>query len=485
MCVAMMALCAGLALPAASVSAQTHQHYKDVEEASRPAPGGELAPRLLNLGAHTFPAPTCSDRAREFIAQGVNLTYGFNHAEAGRSFREAARLDPTCAMAYWGQALVLGPNINAGMEPDDEPRAHGLIQQAVGFKANASPREQAYIEALAQRYSGKAADRAARDRAYAAAMRDVSRRFPDDLDAAAFYAESVMDLADADRSLAEVARIVNDKALDTPMFSPNTMADVLRIAPESLAGEIAAAGRTTTRRSRISSGSASRAGASRRCEGGGWAVQDGVGARGLHAEWVAAAVGHRFLFRPPPHVTGVLPPSAYKLHVHRLARRQPQPAADDPIEHPGADRHGGQPERDEPDDDEHQRDRECGGNRNPEQGKPERPDLPAEVGFQECSAHPVPPDVVHHDGDDRGQAEQERRHDHRRGEDPEQHAEPVQGIDDVCPGDVGRVGRDKGLRERSFHGSSSSPAMYYGSCGSGVATAVPAAENVTSTRAPS
>ncbi len=137
--VAAMTLYVALALPAARANAQTHQHYRNVEEADRPAPGGELAPRLLNLGAHTFPAPTCSDRAQEFINQGVNLAYGFNHAEAGRSFREAARLDPNCAMAYWGQALVLGPNINSTMDPNDEPRAHELIQQAVAFKANASP----------------------------------------------------------------------------------------------------------------------------------------------------------------------------------------------------------------------------------------------------------------------------------------------------------------------------------------------------------
>jgi len=189
--VAAILVCSALALPAA---AQTHQHYTTVEEASRPGPGGELAPRLLNLGAHTFPAPTCSERAQEFINQGVNLTYGFNHAEAGRSFREAARLDPNCAMAYWGQALVLGPNINAAMDPGNEAAAHELAQKAVAFRARASPREQAYIDALAQRYSGKPDDRPARNRAYAAAMREVSRRFADDLDAAALYAESVMDL---------------------------------------------------------------------------------------------------------------------------------------------------------------------------------------------------------------------------------------------------------------------------------------------------
>ena len=67
---------------------------------------------------------TSSPRAQLFINQGVNLAWAFNHAEAGRAFREAARLDPSCAMAYWGQALVLGPNINAVMDPKDEPHAH-------------------------------------------------------------------------------------------------------------------------------------------------------------------------------------------------------------------------------------------------------------------------------------------------------------------------------------------------------------------------
>ena len=97
-------------------------------------------------------------------------------------------------MALWGQALVLGPNINAAMDPNDEPAAFDLIGKAVALKASATAREQAYIEALAQRYSGTPADRAERDRAYARAMADVVTRFPDDLDAAALYAESVMDL---------------------------------------------------------------------------------------------------------------------------------------------------------------------------------------------------------------------------------------------------------------------------------------------------
>ncbi|SFO23127.1 hypothetical protein [Nitrosospira briensis] len=132
--------------------------------------------------------------AQLFINQGLNLAYGFNHAEARRAFREAARLDPTLAMAYWGQALVLGPNINAMMEPNEEPQALEMVQQAKSLMGNASPREQALISALDKRYSGKTEHRAANDEAYADAMREVHRRFPDDPDIAMLYVESMMDL---------------------------------------------------------------------------------------------------------------------------------------------------------------------------------------------------------------------------------------------------------------------------------------------------
>ena len=188
------ALIAAATAAAASAQAPSHQHYAKTAEAQQPAPDGSLAPRLQNLGSHTFPVTASSERAQLFMNQGLNLAYGFNHAEAGRAFREAARLDPGCAMALWGQALVLGPNINAAMDPKDEPVALELARKAAALKAGATPREQAYIDALAERYSGNAADRHARDRAYAAAMKRVVERFPDDLDAAALYVESVMDL---------------------------------------------------------------------------------------------------------------------------------------------------------------------------------------------------------------------------------------------------------------------------------------------------
>lgn len=183
-----------LALCAPPLAAQSHKHYADVPEGQQPSPTGQLAPRLQNLGPHTFPVTTASHAAQAFINQGLNLAYGFNHAESGRAFREAARLDPDCAMAYWGQALVLGPNINAAMEASEESRARDLVQQALGLAPKASARERAYIEALTRRYTGNAADRAANDRAYAVAMREVVQRFPDDADAAALYAEAMMDL---------------------------------------------------------------------------------------------------------------------------------------------------------------------------------------------------------------------------------------------------------------------------------------------------
>ena len=178
----------------AQTQAPSHQHYKEDEKANQPAPTGELAPRLQNLGPHTFPVTTLSRDAQLFMNQGLNLAYGFNHAESGRSFREAARLDPGLAMAYWGQALVLGPNINAVMDPANEGPAYELVQKAVSLKSKASPREQAFIDALAKRYTGKAEDRAAADKAFADAMGEVAKSFPDDLDAQSLYAESMMDL---------------------------------------------------------------------------------------------------------------------------------------------------------------------------------------------------------------------------------------------------------------------------------------------------
>src|SRR6185503_15648978 len=171
-----------------------HVHYKNPDRPNAVSPTGAIAPRLQKLGSHVFPVSTKNRQAQLFMNQGLNLAYAFNHAEAGRAFQEAARLDPNLAMAYWGAALVLGPNINAPMDAANEPKALELARKAASLKSRASPREQAYIDALVHRYSGRAEDRTARDRAYADAMRTVQQRFPNDLDAATLYVESMMDL---------------------------------------------------------------------------------------------------------------------------------------------------------------------------------------------------------------------------------------------------------------------------------------------------
>jgi len=180
-------------IPATGQLAHTQTNpQNDVQSTALP---GQTAPRLQNLGDHKFPVTTNSARAQLFINQAMMLVYGFNHAEATRSFSEAARLDPNCAMAYWGMALVLGPNINMAMPPEAEPRAYAMIQKALAHKKYASEKERAYIDTLAQRYSGdEKPDRPALDRAYAGAMRELRDRYPNDLDIATLSAEAVMDL---------------------------------------------------------------------------------------------------------------------------------------------------------------------------------------------------------------------------------------------------------------------------------------------------
>ena len=139
---------------------------------------------------------TSSERAQLFFDQGLKLTYGFNHQEALRAFKEAARLDPDCAMAYWGWALVLGPNLNLPMRPEVVQQAYDAIQMALERKDKASEAERMYIEALAKRYSDDPeADRGALDAAYAKAMAEVHAKYPEDTDAATLYAASLMNLS--------------------------------------------------------------------------------------------------------------------------------------------------------------------------------------------------------------------------------------------------------------------------------------------------
>lgn len=123
------------------------------------------------------------------------LSFGFNHAEAARSFFEAARLDSTCSMAWWGLAYVLGPNYNGGMEKDNFQRAFDAAQKAKVFSVNTTQKEKDLISALTNRYSNDTTiTRAILDSSYAAAMRSVYKKYPTDVTIASLFVESLMDL---------------------------------------------------------------------------------------------------------------------------------------------------------------------------------------------------------------------------------------------------------------------------------------------------
>ncbi len=154
---------------------------------------GQIAPILEGLGDHSHKITAKSDRVQLFFDQGLNMAYAFNHHEAARSFKEAIRLDPDCAMAYWGLALVTGPNLNLPMQESNVPITYEAIQKAVSLKGNVSDQERDYIDALATRYTDTyAEDRLEFDLAYAAAMNNLIAKYPDDADALTLYADAMM-----------------------------------------------------------------------------------------------------------------------------------------------------------------------------------------------------------------------------------------------------------------------------------------------------
>jgi tetratricopeptide (TPR) repeat protein len=155
----------------------------------------DSVPLFADLGS-LHHAVTASPAAQAYFDQGLRLMYGFNHEEAINSFRQGLKLDPGCAMCHWGVALALGPNINAPMDPSLEKPAADEAAAAAALSPRVSEPERAYIAAVQRRYSASAGEnRAGLDSAYAAAMRDVARRYPDDADAQALFAESMLDLS--------------------------------------------------------------------------------------------------------------------------------------------------------------------------------------------------------------------------------------------------------------------------------------------------
>ncbi len=155
-----------------------------------------IAPTLTGLGQHHYPVTTTSEASQAFFDQGLRLAYAFNHSEALRAFKEAARLDPNNAMAYWGWGLVLGPNINLPMVAEVNAQAFAATQRALALIDGAQPRERALINALATRYAPVAPDdRSSLDQRYAQAMAAVHAQFPEDADIATLYAAAMMNLS--------------------------------------------------------------------------------------------------------------------------------------------------------------------------------------------------------------------------------------------------------------------------------------------------
>jgi tetratricopeptide (TPR) repeat protein len=198
----------------------------DGEPATPDAKPRREAPLFNNLGDHQHSVTTRSATAQQYFNQGLILAFAFNHAESARAFQAAQRLDPDCAMCFWGEALALGPNINAPMFPEAVPRAWAAAQKAQELASLVTPREQAYIRALQARYREKPPeDRSGLDRDYRDAMRKLVQEYPDDLDAAALYAEAIMDTTawnywepdgEPGPQTAELLRVLEDVLREAP-----------------------------------------------------------------------------------------------------------------------------------------------------------------------------------------------------------------------------------------------------------------------------
>lgn len=173
-----------------TVALGQHTGHNNKKKAAEKAPT-----YVAGLGSHRHPVSTTNAAAQKFFDQGLTFVYAFNHDEAIRSFKRAAELDPKLAMAHWGVALALGPNINLDVDAEREQAASEAVQKALSLAAQAPENERAYIEALATRYSiAPNADLKKLAVDYKNAMGNLVRRYPDDLDAATLYAESAMNL---------------------------------------------------------------------------------------------------------------------------------------------------------------------------------------------------------------------------------------------------------------------------------------------------
>ncbi|HEY0956341.1 MAG TPA: tetratricopeptide repeat protein [Roseateles sp.] len=177
------------ALLAAAAKSET----QPFQPAAMKAAGGDV-PLYGDLGAMSFKLGRAAPKVQAYFDQGLRLAFAFNHAEAQRSFQAAQKLDPNCALCFWGEALILGPNINVPMRPEAAAPAWAALQRAVALKRDLPPREKALVEALQVRYlPEQPADRAPLDAAYADAMKRVAAQFPGDDLIQTLHAEASMD----------------------------------------------------------------------------------------------------------------------------------------------------------------------------------------------------------------------------------------------------------------------------------------------------
>ena len=152
-----------------------------------------LAPELAGLGTDHLEVSTRVPKAQVFFDQGLRLLYAFNHQESRRAFQEAARLDPSLAMAHWGEAITLAPNLNAPMTPANARLGRAAILEARRLSRNASAMERALIDALGRRFAvDPASPRPPLDRAYAEAMTGVAAAYPLEPNVQTLYADAVM-----------------------------------------------------------------------------------------------------------------------------------------------------------------------------------------------------------------------------------------------------------------------------------------------------
>ncbi|HEV7690676.1 MAG TPA: hypothetical protein VGO52_07640 [Hyphomonadaceae bacterium] len=172
--------------------------------AAKPETDAELvkragAPLFAGMGEYHRVIDTKDPAAQRYFDQGMMLAFGFNHAEAIRSFRAAQKLDPTCAMCFWGEALATGPNINvtakgkAIMSKDEQVAAFKALEKAVSLEKGKPQVEQDLIQALTKRYAAQPVDdRTQLDTAYAEALGGLVKTYPADDDIAAMYGEAWM-----------------------------------------------------------------------------------------------------------------------------------------------------------------------------------------------------------------------------------------------------------------------------------------------------